>query len=119
MHAQIVTSGSVVELDKVGTRAPDDLKRDKAESKFDELARELGDLQELLYAAGTHSVLIIFQGVDTSGKDGSIRNVLRDVNPVGCRVASFKTPTPQELAHDFLWRVHAQAPELGQLVVFN
>jgi PPK2 family polyphosphate:nucleotide phosphotransferase len=64
-------------------------------------------------------VLIVLQGLDTSGKDGTIRNVFRDVDPVGCRVASFKVPTQIELAHDFLWRVHRETPGRGELVVFN
>ena len=119
MYAQIVKPESVVKLGKISTRAPEDLAEDEAESIFNDLARELGELQELLYAAGTHSVLIVLQGMDTSGKDGAIRNVLRDVNPVGCRVASFKTPTPEELSHDFLWRVHQETPALGEMVVFN
>jgi PPK2 family polyphosphate:nucleotide phosphotransferase len=119
MHAQIVSPGANVRLAKVSTHAPEDLTEDAAKSIFDDLTHELGELQELLYAAGTHSVLIVLQGVDTSGKDGAILNVLRDVNPVGCRVASFKTPTPEELSHDFLWRVHQESPALGEMVVFN
>lgn len=119
MHAQIVKSGTDVKLAKVDTRAPDTVTKESAAPLFSDLARELGELQELLYAAGAHSVLVVFQGMDTSGKDGAIRHVLKEVNPAGCRVASFKTPTLQELAHDFLWRIHLQAPEQGQIVVFN
>jgi PPK2 family polyphosphate:nucleotide phosphotransferase len=119
MYAKTVTPGASVRLAKVSTRASDGLTKVEANPIFHNLVRELGELQELLYAAGTHSILIVLQGVDTSGKDGSIRNVLRDVNPVGCRVASFKTPTPEELSHDFLWRVHQETPELGEMVVFN
>ena len=119
MYAKTVTPGASVRLAKVSTRASDGLTKVEANPIFHNLVRELGELQELLYAAGTHSILIVLQGVDTSGKDGSIRNVLRDVNPVGCRVASFKTPTPEELSHDFLWRVHQKTPELGEMVVFN
>src|SRR5687768_11917247 len=119
MHAQIVESGSTVKLSKLSTRAPGGLIEDDATPIFHDIARDLGELQELLYAAGTHAVLIVLQGVDTSGKDGAIRHVLRDVNPVGCRVASFKAPTPDELSHDFLWRVHRETPGLGEMVVFN
>ena len=119
MHARIVKSGSIVKLSKIDTRAPEDLTKEDAEPDFEELAKELGDLQELLYAAGTHSVLVVLQGMDTSGKDGSIRNVFKEVDPVGLRVASFKVPTPEELAHDFLWRVHGETPGRGDMVVFN
>jgi PPK2 family polyphosphate:nucleotide phosphotransferase len=76
-------------------------------------------VQELLFAAGTHSLLVIFQGMDTSGKDGATRDVFREVNPSGCRVASFGVPTEEELGHDFLWRIHQKLPARGQIVVFN
>jgi PPK2 family polyphosphate:nucleotide phosphotransferase len=94
---------------------------DKAEgqAKFAKLNLELDVLQEELYAAGLHSVLMVLQGMDTSGKDGAIRNVLLNVNPQGCRVESFKVPTEEELAHDFLWRVHKVAPRKCMLGVFN
>jgi len=75
--------------------------------------------QKELYAAGSHAVLLILQGMDTSGKDGTIRNVLKEVNPQGCQIASFKVPTEAELAHDFLWRVHNKVPAKGMLGVFN
>jgi PPK2 family polyphosphate:nucleotide phosphotransferase len=87
--------------------------------KLGKLTAELGEIQEELYAAGQHSVLMILQGIDTSGKDGTIRSVLIDVNPLGCRVESFKAPTDEELAHDFLWRVHCVTPRKGMFGVFN
>ncbi|HEY7029984.1 MAG TPA: PPK2 family polyphosphate kinase [Thermomicrobiales bacterium] len=118
-HAIKVTGGKHVELAKIDTKADGGLTREEGEARFAELAAELGELQDLLYAAQSEAVLIILQGLDTSGKDGTIRNVFREVNPVGCRVASFKVPTPTELGHDFLWRVHLQAPARGDLVVFN
>src|SRR5688500_16601037 len=77
------------------------------------------ELQALLYAAAHQSVLIVLQGIDTAGKDGTIRHVFTSVNPQGCRVASFKKPTEEELAHDFLWRVHKHAPAKGEMAVFN
>lgn len=83
------------------------------------LSAELGELQEELYAAEQHSVLVVLQGMDTSGKDGTIRSVLAGINPQGCRVESFKVPTEEELAHDFLWRVHRVTPRRGMLGVFN
>jgi len=79
----------------------------------------LSRLQELLYAARSNSVLIVLQAIDTGGKDGTIRHVFSGVNPQGCRVASFKVPTELEAAHDYLWRVHAQCPGLGDMMIFN
>lgn len=84
-----------------------------------ELTQELEALQELLYAEHKHKVLIVLQAMDTGGKDGTIRRVFEGVNPQGVRVASFKVPTPIELDHDYLWRVHQRAPGKGQIVIFN
>ena len=95
------------------------LDKQQGQKQFAQLNAELDVLQEELYAAAKHSVLMILQGMDTSGKDGAIRNVLLNVNPQGCRVESFKVPTEDELAHDFLWRVHRVAPRKGMLTVFN
>lgn len=95
------------------------LTREAAEAQTAELCTELMKLQELLYAASEQSVLIVLQGRDTSGKDGTIRVVTGPLNSAGCNVASFKVPTSTELAHDFLWRVHAQTPARGQITIFN
>ena len=84
-----------------------------------ELNKKLEELQELLYAEHEHKVLIVLQAMDTGGKDGTIRHVFEGVNPQGVRVASFKKPTPEELGHDFLWRVHEQVPGKGEMVIFN
>jgi PPK2 family polyphosphate:nucleotide phosphotransferase len=84
-----------------------------------ELNQRLEELQELLYAEHQHKVLIVLQAMDTGGKDGTIRHVFEGVNPQGVRVASFKKPTPEELDHDFLWRVHKQVPGRGEMVIFN
>ncbi len=83
------------------------------------LGEELDELQEWLYAAQSHSVLIVLQGLDTSGKDGTISHVMASMNPQGCEVASFKVPTPLELAHDFLWRIHEKTPAKGMITIFN
>lgn len=103
---------------------PDDLgkwknSKEKAKQKLVDLRKELADLQEVLYAEGKHKVLIVIQAMDTGGKDGTIRAVFEGVNPQGVRVASFKVPTAQELAHDYLWRVHQKVPGRGELVIFN
>lgn len=95
------------------------LKRKEAEKKTAEFIQELIELQELLYAARSQSVLVILQGRDTSGKDGTIRHVAGPLDSQSCTVASFKAPTEDELAHDFLWRVHARTPVLGDIKIFN
>ena len=84
-----------------------------------ELNRELERLQELLYAEGKHKILIVLQAMDTGGKDGTIRHVFEGVNPQGVKVAGFKVPTPKELAHDYLWRVHKHTPGNGEIIIFN
>ena len=95
------------------------LKRQDAEKKTAEFIEELVELQELLYAVRMKSVLIILQGRDTSGKDGTIRHVTGPLNSQSCSVASFKVPTEEELAHDFLWRIHARTPATGEIKIFN
>jgi PPK2 family polyphosphate:nucleotide phosphotransferase len=90
-----------------------------ARAELEILTRELGELQELLAAAQHHSLLVVLQGMDTSGKDGTIRRVLSQVNPQGCEVRSFKAPTSRELGHDFLWRVHRSTPGRGIITIFN
>lgn len=95
------------------------LDKDQGQDRFLALGLELTELQEELYGAARHSVLVILQGLDTSGKDGTIRRVFSLVNPQTCEVESFKAPTEEELAHDFLWRVHKVAPRKGSFGVFN
>jgi len=97
----------------------DGLDKDKTKPLIEDLGRRIGDLQQLLYANSQHSVLLIFQGMDASGKDGSIRSVLQYVNPAGVEVANFKVPSDEERAHDYLWRVHKAVPRYGNIGVFN
>src|SRR5512140_1930639 len=96
-----------------------DGKKDKGVVKLAELHQELNSLQEVLYAEHKHKVLVVLQGMDTAGKDGTIRSVFEGVNPQGVSVASFKVPSLVEMDHDFLWRIHAQVPGKGELVLFN
>lgn len=84
-----------------------------------ELRKKLIDLQQLLYAENKHKLLIVLQAMDAGGKDGTIRSIFKGVNPQGVKVASFKVPTPIELAHDYLWRIHQKTPETGEIVIFN
>lgn len=114
-----VKPGEKVNLKDYDPEFTADITQDKAAPFFNDLSLELGDLQEMLYAAGLNSVLIVLQGMDTSGKDGTIKRVMAQVNPQGCRVESFKVPTEEELAHDFLWRVHSVVPRQGMLTIFN
>ncbi len=87
--------------------------------RIEQIASGLDQLQECLHTQPEKRVLLILQGMDTSGKDGTVRTLFRDVTPLGLRIASFKAPTPLERSHDYLWRVHAQVPAAGELVVFN
>jgi PPK2 family polyphosphate:nucleotide phosphotransferase len=93
--------------------------KEKVVEKNAALQARVGELQELLYAEHKHRLLIVLQGMDTSGKDGAVRKVMSEVSPQGLRVVSFKKPTETELAHDYLWRVHKEVPASGEVVVFN
>jgi PPK2 family polyphosphate:nucleotide phosphotransferase len=88
-------------------------------ARLSEIGLRLDNLQERLHAQRKRRVLLVLQGMDTSGKDGTIRAVFREVDPLGLRIVPFKAPTPVELSHDFLWRVHSQAPAAGELTIFN
>ena len=83
------------------------------------LRRQLNELQQLLYATEKHGLLVVLQGMDTGGKDGVIKHVMSAFNPQGCQVSSFKVPSKDELAHDFLWRVHKVTPRRGMVGIFN
>lgn len=108
-----------IKLKDFAPGVPGGLKRKEGEEQTARLVEELVELQELLYAARQQSALVVLQGRDTSGKDGTIRNVAGPLNSQGCSVASFKVPTEEELAHDFLWRVHARTPPAGHIQIFN
>lgn len=106
-------------LKEISTRAPEDLNKSDIKKETKGLIKKLTDLQNLLYAESKHSVLVILQGMDASGKDGAVRKVLGRLNPQGVVVASFKKPTELELSHDFLWRIHQNVPAKGMIQVFN
>lgn len=108
-----------IKLSEIDPEFDAGLKRAEGEARFKQLVDELVELQEGLYAAGRQSLLVVLQGRDTSGKDGTIGAITGPLNSLGCRVASFKVPTEEERSHDFLWRVHKQTPQLGEIVVFN
>lgn len=92
---------------------------DEQREQLDQLAVELDELQNLLHAEGKRKVLLVLQGMDTSGKDGTIRWVFSRTSPLGIRIAAFKAPSPDELARDFVWRCHAVVPRAGELAVWN
>jgi PPK2 family polyphosphate:nucleotide phosphotransferase len=94
-----------------------DEKRDRAQ--LESLVAAIGEQQEMLYAGRKHKLLVILQGMDTSGKDGTVSDVFAAVTPQGIRIANFKAPTAIELMHDYLWRVHQQVPVSGEIAVFN
>jgi PPK2 family polyphosphate:nucleotide phosphotransferase len=108
-----------LKLSEISTKAPGDLDKNELKDITTKMIKELDDLQNLLFAEGKHSVLIVIQGMDGSGKDGVIRNVLGNMNPQGVTVKSYKAPTSEELSHDFLWRIHQHTPAKGMIQVFN
>jgi PPK2 family polyphosphate:nucleotide phosphotransferase len=108
-----------VNLSKIATEAPKELDKNDLKKQTEKYIAEIEKLQELLFAEGKKSLLIVFQGMDASGKDGVTKNVLGKLNPQGVRVKSFKKPTQEELNHDYLWRVHQHMPEKGMIQVFN
>ena len=110
---------SRIQLSQISTKAPGGFDKEKTKDLTKELLKELDDLQNLLYAESKHSILVVIQGMDASGKDGAIRDVLGNMNPQGVAVSSFKVPTEKELSHDFLWRIHKHAPARGMIRVFN
>ncbi len=106
-------------LADLSTRAPKDLDKATIKEKTLQILGKLDDLQNLLYAGHEHSVLVILQGMDASGKDGAVRKVFGQLNPMGLRIASFKVPTEEEKDHDFLWRIHRNTPAKGMIQIFN
>ncbi len=108
-----------VSLHEISTTGDLDADRDAGEAELDRLTKQIGELQDLLYAAEANALLIVLQGMDTSGKDGVIRKVLDDVDPQGIHVWSFKVPTVEERAHDFLWRHQLHLPSVSSIAVFN
>jgi PPK2 family polyphosphate:nucleotide phosphotransferase len=108
-----------IKLSDISTRAPKDLDKAQTKLKTEKILDELDELQNLLYAEHKHSVLVVIQGMDGSGKDGVIRDVFGELNPQGVMVKSYKAPTEEELSHDFLWRIHSAAPGKGMIQIFN
>src|SRR6202167_3121579 len=113
----IVKPGSKLRLNH---RDPGDtFGRKRDDKRHEKILVRLRELQHLLYADKRYSLLIILQALDAGGKDGTIRHVMSGVNPQGCEVVSFKAPSADELAHDFLWRIHKAVPRVGDIGIFN
>jgi PPK2 family polyphosphate:nucleotide phosphotransferase len=114
-----VKPGSRVRLEKMDPGATfGHVKATSTEATLEQMSR-LRDLQDRLWAEAKHSVLVVLQGIDAAGKDGTIAKVMEAFNPQGCPVSSFKVPSSEELAHDFLWRVHKRTPGKGEIGIFN
>jgi PPK2 family polyphosphate:nucleotide phosphotransferase len=108
-----------IRLNEISTRAPKDTDKAETKEKIEKMRAEFSELQNLLFASNTYSLLVVIQGLDASGKDGAIRNVFSSANPQGVSVVSYKVPTEEEYAHDFLWRIHKNTPRKGMIQIFN
>jgi len=106
-------------LSKTSTKAPKSANEEKIRKETEALILKMRDYQQIMYAQNKYSVLIIFQWMDASGKDNAIKKVFGGLNPLGCNAISFKKPTEEEYAHDFLWRIHQHAPARGMVQIFN
>lgn len=117
----LAKEGTKVKLDEMDPGDTSGFRGDKDEGEktIDAITKKLDQLQELLYAERRHKVLVVLQGMDTAGKDATIRRVFEGVNPGGVRVAHFGRPSQEDLDHDYLWRAHRQVPENGEMVIFN
>ncbi|HNE30702.1 MAG: PPK2 family polyphosphate kinase [Saprospiraceae bacterium] len=112
-------SRTAIKLSEIPTTAPSDVKEKHIKEATEDLVERLGDLQQRLYADGKHSVLVVLQGMDASGKDGAAHKVFDQCRITGLTYHAFKKPTEEEFAHDFLWRVHKVVPQKGMIGIFN
>jgi PPK2 family polyphosphate:nucleotide phosphotransferase len=112
-------TGKRVMLKDIDPGNTDGMSQEEVERKLPAMQERLGELHNLLYGAAHQGLLIVLQGLDTAGKDGSVKHLVQGLSPVGCDIASFKQPTAEELAHDFLWRIHQRTPALGRATIFN
>jgi PPK2 family polyphosphate:nucleotide phosphotransferase len=116
----MIKPGKKVRLDKIKTGDTNGFNnRDQAEKVLEKNRKRMAELQYLLYAQNKYGLLIVLQGMDACGKDGTVRQVMRGVNPQGCKIVSYKAPNSVELDHDYLWRIHHNVPPLGEIGIFN
>jgi polyphosphate kinase 2 (PPK2 family) len=106
-------------LNRIDTRPPEGMDEKKMKKKTKKLAKDIAFLQEQFYANSDRSMLVVLQGMDSSGKDGTTREIFRYASPNGVKVTSYKKPTEEEFGHDFLWRIHKNTPKKGHIAVFN
>ncbi|MBD3240785.1 MAG: polyphosphate kinase 2 family protein [Chitinivibrionales bacterium] len=118
-NAYRIAPGTRPSLAQLPTAGGEGMQKAEGRTMLRELHRELQELQQTLYASRTHAVLIVLQAMDAAGKDSTIRRCFGPLNPQGCRVVTFRQPTDVELRHDFLWRIHKQAPQHGEIGIFN
>jgi PPK2 family polyphosphate:nucleotide phosphotransferase len=114
-----IKPGSKVSLTKIDAGFHGDFEEDEATDLLEKSSQRLSELQAELYAENKHALLIVLQAMDAGGKDGTIHHVMGAMNPQGCSVVGFKVPTEEELAHDYLWRIHKMTPRKGHITVFN
>ena len=115
----VIRPGSRVKLSAMDASDTHGVEKEKAEASLSKVLDRLSVLQYLLYAEGRRALLVVLQGIDAAGKDGTIRHVMTGLNPQGVRVTSFKAPEGSEKRHDYLWRIHRALPEWGQIGIFN
>lgn len=118
-QARLVKLGEKLNLKDEATKPPESITKELALARLEELSPELTRLLDLFAFSSVHPLLLVFQGMDTAGKDGAARHLFGMSSILSARVAGFKRPTEEELAHDYLWRVHKQTPGKGELVLFN
>lgn len=119
MHFHRFDRPGKVKLARISEDPPEGMTKGHAKRRFDALNGELFELQDLMWGARTHSVMMVLQGRDAAGKDGAVKHVVGALNPRGVLVTSFGVPTQEEREHDFLWRIHRHAPRLGEFAIFN
>src|SRR3972149_6639909 len=118
-HAHIPEFGKKFDLRAVDPDETNGYSKDEAEAEIAGLRTRINELQDMLYADERFAMLVLIHAIDPAGKDSTINSVFQEVGPIGCQVASFKVPTPEEFAHDYLWRYHQRTPEKGHIKIFN
>jgi len=108
-----------IDLNKIDTTPPKSVNKKEVKKETEKLLAKIYEYQRMMYAQGKYSILLVFQGMDASGKDGAVKDLFSWVNPLGCNVAAFRSPTKEEIAHDFLWRIHKHTPERWMIQIFN
>ena len=108
-----------MKLAAISTKPPEGFNKEKTEKETEDLLTMMSEYQQVLYAQKKHSLLIVFQGMDTAGKDNVIKKVFSEISPLGCAAVGFKAPTEDENAHDFLWRIHKHTPAKGMIQIFD